>query len=106
MMAKFPAPMASWSAALPTVIDAILAALARRCPTAFRPRTMGTLGDALTFFGNDPSTGTATSSLQSIEGGGWGGRPCEDGPSASVSICQGDVRNAPIETIELKRRCS
>ena len=38
----------------------------------------------------------------SIEGGGWGGRPFEDGASASVSICQGDVRNAPIENIELK----
>ncbi|MEK9680139.1 MAG: hydantoinase B/oxoprolinase family protein, partial [Rhodospirillaceae bacterium] len=40
--------------------------------------------------------------VQSIEGGGWGGRPHEDGESATVSVCQGDVRNATIEGIELK----
>ena len=39
---------------------------------------------------------------QSIEGGGWGGRPYEDGESASVSVCQGDVHNAPIEKMELR----
>src|SRR5206468_2806447 len=39
---------------------------------------------------------------QSIEGGGWGGRPTGDGESASVSVCQGDVRNAPIEKMELR----
>ena len=39
---------------------------------------------------------------QSIEGGGWGGRPYEDGPSASVTVCQGDVRNSPIEVLERK----
>ena len=40
--------------------------------------------------------------LQSLEGGGWGGRPFEDGESGTVSVCQGDVRNAAIEAIELK----
>jgi N-methylhydantoinase B len=40
--------------------------------------------------------------VQSIEGGGWGGRPFEDGESATVSVCQGDVRNGSIEGIELK----
>src|SRR5262249_3164751 len=40
--------------------------------------------------------------IQSIEGGGWGGRPYEDGESGTVSVCQGDVRNGPIESIELK----
>jgi N-methylhydantoinase B len=37
-----------------------------------------------------------------IFGGGWGGRPREDGESASVSICQGDVRNAPVELQEMQ----
>ncbi|HZT50800.1 MAG TPA: hydantoinase B/oxoprolinase family protein, partial [Stellaceae bacterium] len=37
-----------------------------------------------------------------LEGGGWGGRPHEDGESGSVSICQGDVRNGSLEGIELK----
>jgi len=40
--------------------------------------------------------------VQSIEGGGWGGRPFEDGASGTVSVCQGDVRNGSIEGIELK----
>ena len=53
------------------------------------------------FFGTDPQTGRPFVT-QSIEGGGWGGRPFEDGASACVSICQGDVRNSPIENIELK----
>src|SRR5258708_37090128 len=37
-----------------------------------------------------------------IFGGGWGGRPHEDGESASVSICQGDVRSAPVELQEIQ----
>jgi N-methylhydantoinase B len=36
-----------------------------------------------------------------IFGGGWGGRPHEDGESAAVSICQGDVRNTPVELQEI-----
>jgi N-methylhydantoinase B len=62
---------------------------------------MGTLGGALAFFGRDPVK-NRNFVLQTIEGGGWGARPWEDGESASVSVCQGDVRNAPVETIELK----
>ena len=37
-----------------------------------------------------------------IFGGGWGGRPDEDGELASVSVCQGDVRNTPVELQEIK----
>ena len=40
--------------------------------------------------------------LMNIFGGGWGGRPHEDGESASVSICQGDVRNTPVELQEIQ----
>ena len=40
--------------------------------------------------------------MQSIEGGGWGARPSEDGEPGTVSVCQGDVRNGSIEGIELK----
>jgi N-methylhydantoinase B len=40
--------------------------------------------------------------LMNIFGGGWGGRPNEDGESASVSVCQGDVRNTPVELQEIK----
>ncbi len=40
--------------------------------------------------------------LMNIFGGGWGGRPNGDGASASMSVCQGDVRNTPIELQEIK----
>jgi N-methylhydantoinase B len=53
------------------------------------------------FFGVHPKT-KRRFVVQSIEGGGWGGRPYEDGESGTVSVCQGDVRNGSIEGIELK----
>jgi len=62
---------------------------------------MGTLGGGMSLFGHDAAQ-DRDYVLQTIEGGGWGARPWEDGESASVSVCQGDVRNSPIETIELK----
>jgi N-methylhydantoinase B len=101
MMAKFPAPMSKWSIILPTVIDTVLTALAPAIPEQIPAAHLGILGGAITCFGTDPRTGKRFV-LQSIEGGGWGGRPFEDGEAASVSVCQGDVRNAPIESIELK----
>jgi len=101
MMAKYPAPMASWSTALPTVVDTILTALAPALPDRIPAAHLGMLGGSFTFFGYDPKRQRGFV-VQSIEGGGWGGRPWEDGESASVSVCQGDVRNAPIENIELK----
>jgi len=99
MMAKYPAPMADWGVALPTVVDVILAALAPAHRTKVPAAHKGALGDNITFFGISPKTGKRFI-VQSIEGGGWGGRPTEDGPSASVTVCQGDVRNSPIEALE------
>ncbi len=101
MMAKFPAPMAGWSRPIPTVVDTILKALSRGLPDKMPAAHMGTLGAAITFFGFDPAK-NRDFVLQTIEGGGWGARPWEDGESASVSVCQGDVRNVPVETMELK----
>ncbi|MGA2393416.1 MAG: hydantoinase B/oxoprolinase family protein [Candidatus Lustribacter sp.] len=101
LMARFPAPMAGWSRALPTMVDTIVKALAPALPDRTPGAHLGTLGGGCAFFGRDPKSGKAFV-LQTIEGGGWGGRPWQDGPSASVSVCQGDVRNTPIETIELK----
>ncbi|MGB9600993.1 MAG: hydantoinase B/oxoprolinase family protein, partial [Myxococcota bacterium] len=101
MMAKYPAPMASWGRTIPTVVDTILKALSPVMPDKIPAGHLGVLGGTVIFFGEDPKTGERFVT-QSIEGGGWGGRPWEDGESASVSICQGDVRNAPIEKMELK----
>jgi N-methylhydantoinase B len=101
MMATFPAPMASWSLALPTVVDTILAALAPAMPDHVPAAHYATLGAGMVFFGTDPRTKKRFVS-QTIEGGGWGGRPRSEGESGCVSVCQGDVRNAPIENLELK----
>jgi N-methylhydantoinase B len=100
MMARYPIAMSGWSTFLPTVVDTVVAAVAPampdRCPAAHH----GNLGGAI-FHGVNPNT-KRRFMLQTIEGGGWGGRPTEDGESASVSVCQGDVRNASIEATELK----
>jgi N-methylhydantoinase B len=101
MMAKYPAVMSGWSLPVPTVVDTILKALAPAIPEKIPAGHLGVLGGTIVFFGHDPQK-KKNFVVQSIEGGGWGGRPHEDGESASVSICQGDVRNAPIENIELK----
>jgi len=101
MMARWPAPMASWSAIVPTVVDCVVRALAPAMPDRAPAGHHGLLGGTVVFFGVDPKTNRRFV-IQSIEGGGWGGRPYEDGESGTVSVCQGDVRNGPIESIELK----
>jgi N-methylhydantoinase B len=101
MMARHPAAMASWGRTLPTVVDTIFLALEPVLRGKLPAAHMGVLGGPVVFFGNDPRSGHAFVT-QSIEGGGWGGRPTGDGESASVSVCQGDVRNAPIEKMELR----
>jgi N-methylhydantoinase B len=101
MMARFPAPMSGWSAIVPTVVDTIVAALAKAMPERVPAGHHGLLGGAVVFFGVHPNTNRRFV-VQSLEGGGWGGRPHEDGESGTVSVCQGDVRNGSIEGIELK----
>jgi N-methylhydantoinase B len=101
MMAKYPAPMSHWSLILPTVVDTVLKALAPAMRDRIPAGHLGTLGSPVVFFGTVPRTGERFI-VQSLEGGGWGGRPFEDGPSSSISIIQGDVRNSPAENMELK----
>ena len=102
MMARFPAPMAGWSAIVPTVVDTIVAALRQgdARPGAGRPswparRRRGVLRRA-----TRRPTG-ASWCRASRAAAGAAGRT-EDGESATVSVCQGDVRNGSIEGIELK----
>ncbi len=104
MMARFPAPMSTWSMIVPMVVDTIVAALAPAMPERVPAGHHGLLGGAVVFFGTHPQTNQTNRRfvVQSIEGGGWGGRPFEDGESGTVSVCQGDVRNGSIEGIELK----
>ena len=101
MMARFPAPMSGWSLIVPMVVDTIVKALAPAMRDRVPAGHHGLLGGAVVFFGVHPKTNRRFV-VQSIEGGGWGGRPTDDGESATVSVCQGDVRNGSIEGIELK----
>ena len=100
LSAKPGAALGLWSIALPTVIDTILKALAPAMPDAIPAAHKGDMGGC-SFFGFRNEDGSRFL-LLNIFGGGWGGRPQEDGESASVSICQGDVRNTPIELQEIK----
>ena len=100
LSAKPPAALGLWSIALPTVIDTILKALAPAAPDKIPAAHKGDMGGC-SFFGFREEDNQRFL-LLNIFGGGWGGRPHEDGESASVSICQGDVRNTPIELQEIK----
>jgi N-methylhydantoinase B len=97
--ARWPAALGLWSIALPTVIDTILKALAPALPQRIPAAHKGDMGGC-SIGGFRPDGRRFL--LMNIFGGGWGGRPHEDGESASVSICQGDVRSAPIELQEIQ----
>jgi N-methylhydantoinase B len=97
--AKHPAALGLYSIPLPTVIDTILKALAPALPDRIPAAHKGDMGGcSISGFRPDGQRFL----LMNIFGGGWGGRPLEDGESASVSICQGDVRNAPVELQEIQ----
>jgi N-methylhydantoinase B len=97
--ARPPAALGLWSIALPTVIDTILKALAPAVPHLIPAAHKGDMGGCSFFGFRDDGSRFI---LMNIFGGGWGGRPNEDGESASVSVCQGDVRNTPVELQEIK----
>ena len=99
LSARRPAPIGGWSLSLPTVLDTILRALAPALPDRIPAAHKGDMG-GYAIFGANSKTGRRYV-CQNIIGGGWGGRPFEDGASASVSMCQGDVKNTPIELQEL-----
>ena len=67
----------------------------------FRRRTAARSGGAVRSSGVDRDRKRASCCRASRAAAG-AARPFEDGESASVSVCQGDVRNAPIENMELE----
>jgi len=101
MMARYPMPMAHWSMILPLVVDTIVAALAKAIPDRAPAGHFGLMGANGVFFGINPKN-RRRFVISASGGGGWGGRPYEDGESAAVTVCQGDVRNASIEGLEMK----
>ena len=99
LSARSPAALGLWSIALPTVIDTILKALAPALPHMIPAAHKGDMGGC-SFYGTREDDSRFL--LMNIFGGGWGGRPTEDGESAAVSVCQGDVRNTPVELQEIR----
>ncbi len=99
LSARRPAPIGGWSLSLPTVLDTIFRALAPALPDRVPAAHKGDMG-GYAIFGMNSKTGRRYV-CQNIIGGGWGGRPFEDGVSSAVSICRGDVKNTPIELQEL-----
>jgi N-methylhydantoinase B len=97
--AKPGAAIGLWSIALPTTIDTILKALAPALPDFIPAAHKGDMGGC-SFYGFREDGSRFL--LLNIFGGGWGGRPSEDGEDASVSVCQGDVRNSPVELQEIR----
>ena len=97
--AKPPAAIGLWSVALPTVIDTILKALSIALPDVVPAAHKGDMGGC-SFYGYREDGSRFL--LMNIFGGGWGGRAGEDGEDASVSVCQGDVRNSPVELQEIR----
>ena len=95
-----PAALGLWSIPLPTVIDTVLAAFAEAVPEKIPAAHKGEMG-GFALYGANQATGQRYVCLNMM-GGGWGGRPKGDGPSGAVSICQGDVRNTPIELLECR----
>ena len=65
---------------LPTVVDTIFGALAPAAPERIPAAHHGLLGGSIVVLRRDPAT-RQRFVLQSIEGGGWGGRPLRDGES-------------------------
>lgn len=100
LSAQPPAPLGLWSIPLPTVIDTVLAVLAPAVPERVPAAHKGEMG-GFALYGTDEATRRRYVCLNMM-GGGWGGRPSGDGPNAAVSICQGDVRNTPIELLEAR----
>src|SRR5256714_7237475 len=98
MMARYPAPMAGWSIFVPTVVETIISSLARAMPDRIPAAHHGLLGGSVVFFGVHPQS-KRRFVVQSIEGGGWGGRPSEDGESAPGSLGPGGGRHRPDEGV-------
>lgn len=97
LSARPPAAVGQWSVALPTVVDTALKALAPAIPERIPAAHKGDMG-GYSLYGQDAQGRRFV--LLNMTGGGWGGHIDGDGQDASVSICQGDVRNIPIEVQE------
>jgi N-methylhydantoinase B len=99
LSAQHPAPLAFWSSSLPTVVDTTLRAMSNLLPERIPAGHKGDMG-GIAIFGQDERRGGRRFVCTDIFGGGFGAKASSDGVNAVVSICQGAVRNAPVEVQE------
>lgn len=92
------APMAWFNMAVVSTIDLVLRAVQPAMPEAICAGSADNIGMSH-ISGIDPRTGKVFQTFAPFLGG-WGARPNGDGPSAVVSLVQGDVRFMPIEVQE------
>lgn len=97
---RFPAATAMWPTPTTTIPDLVLKALAPAIPDRVRA---GHFGDSMADFiyGTDPRTGRYYVCAEP-DGGGYGGKPFEDGESALFSMDLGDTYNVPAEVAEVR----
>src|SRR5207302_660631 len=100
MMARYPAPMSSWSIIVPTVVDTIVKALAPAMPDRVPAGHHGLLGGSVVFFGVHPKT-KRRFVVQSIDAGGWGGGRTEGGEPAPRPVGQGAGPNGSVSAMGL-----
>lgn len=98
LSAVTPAPLAQWSAPLPTAVDVVLRAMAPLVPDLVGGGHHGELG-GFALFGVDPVTGEDFYQIDTITGG-WGGTPRAPGRSALKSVCHGDTYTTSVELEE------
>ena len=89
MMAKFPAPMASWSVALPTVVDTVITALAQGVPRPDPGRRTSARWAAASRSSASTRTAARSSPRASRAAAGAAGRKTTARTSALVSVCRG-----------------
>jgi N-methylhydantoinase B len=95
-----PAPLAQWSTPLPTVIEAILTALAPAIPDQVPAAHMGDL--AANFIYQQATADRPGFIHADPFSGGWGARPDSDGPVPLKSYAHGDTYKIGVELEELK----
>ena len=89
------APLAQWSAPLPTAVDAVLSAMGKLVPGHVSAAHHGELG-GFALYGTDPVNGRSFYQIDTITGG-WGATPTGPGRSGLKSICHGDTYTTPVE---------
>jgi N-methylhydantoinase B len=93
------APMGWSGTTLPTVVDAILKALAPAARDRITAAHHGTYGSYI-FHGHDPSTNELFQHIDS-SAGGWGAGSNHDGTGPSRSYVHGDIQDVPAEMQEV-----